>query len=315
MRWIVTIAVTAILIYLNNASWIRAIPNIELSLLAHRGVHQTYPKEDLGRDECTAIRIDTPQHEYLENTIESIQYAFSLGAEMVEIDIHPTTDSRFAVFHDWEIDCRTNGEGVTREHSLAYLQSLDIGYGYTHDGGKSFPFRGKGVGKMPSLTQVLDTFPTHRFLVNIKSNSPSEADLLSQFLDSRPNENLTRLLVYGGTKPTSRLLSLKPQLKGFTKASVKKCAIEYQLIAWSGYVPESCRDTLFPIPKDYAPYFWGWPRLLVSRMEKVNTEIILVDRTQGHMDGIDNPKEVQTLSKDFRGIIWIDKIERFGSSD
>jgi len=28
---------------------------------------------------------------------------------------------------------------------------LDIGYGDTADGGKSWPFRGKGVGMMPSL--------------------------------------------------------------------------------------------------------------------------------------------------------------------
>ena len=33
---------------------------------------------------------------------------------MIEIDVHPTTDGQFAVFHDWTLDCRTNGAGVTR---------------------------------------------------------------------------------------------------------------------------------------------------------------------------------------------------------
>ena len=38
-----------------------------------------------------------------------------------------------------------------REASMSYLRTLDIGYGHTADGGKTFPFRGKGVGLMPSL--------------------------------------------------------------------------------------------------------------------------------------------------------------------
>lgn len=313
MKGVVVLAFVVLSIYLNNASWIRDEPQGDLSLLAHRGVHQTYSKVDLSRDECTATRIDPPRHQFLENTIESIQRAFSLGAEIVEIDIHPTKDERFVVFHDWTIDCRTNGEGRTRSHSLAYLQSLDIGYGYTSDGGKSFPFRGKGIGKMPSLTEVLDSFPEEKFLVNIKSNSSYEADLIDQYLDKRTNEDLSRLWFYGGTKPTSRILSLRPELKGFTKGSVKKCAIEYELIGWTGYVPKSCRNTIIAIPEDYAPLFWGWPRLLVNRMDKVNTSIILVGRSDGHMDGIDDPKEIQILSTSYRGVIWTDKIEQVGS--
>jgi len=82
------------------------------------------------------------------------------------------------VFHDWMLDCRTESKGVTREHSLAALKKLDIGYGYTADGGKSFPFRGKGVGLMPSLDEVLETFPNRRFLINIKSNDASEGTSL-----------------------------------------------------------------------------------------------------------------------------------------
>ena len=33
--------------------------------------------------------------------------AFAAGADIVELDIHPTTDGQFAVFHDWTLDCRT----------------------------------------------------------------------------------------------------------------------------------------------------------------------------------------------------------------
>ncbi len=56
-----------------------------------------------------------PTHGYLENTIASMQASFEAGADIVELDVHPTTDGRFAVFHDWTLDCRTDGHGVTRE--------------------------------------------------------------------------------------------------------------------------------------------------------------------------------------------------------
>jgi glycerophosphoryl diester phosphodiesterase len=70
------------------------------TLLAHRGMAQTYHREDLERDTCTATRIYPPEHPYLENTIASMQAAFDAGADIVEFDIHPTTDGQFAVFHD-----------------------------------------------------------------------------------------------------------------------------------------------------------------------------------------------------------------------
>ena len=33
--------------------------------------------------------------------------AFAAGADIVEFDVHPTSDGQFAVFHDWTLDCRT----------------------------------------------------------------------------------------------------------------------------------------------------------------------------------------------------------------
>ena len=48
-----------------------------------------------------------------------MEAAFGAGADIVEFDVHPTTDGAFVVFHDWTVDCRTNGNGVTRSHTLA----------------------------------------------------------------------------------------------------------------------------------------------------------------------------------------------------
>jgi hypothetical protein len=45
------------------------------ALLAHRGVAQTFPPDGIENDTCTASRIRTPEHEFLENTIPSMQAA------------------------------------------------------------------------------------------------------------------------------------------------------------------------------------------------------------------------------------------------
>jgi glycerophosphoryl diester phosphodiesterase len=79
------------------------------------------------------------------------------GAGIVELDVHPTSDGQIAVFHDWTLECRTDGHGVTREHNLADLKQLDVGYGYTSDDGKTYPLRGTGVGLLPSLDECMLT--------------------------------------------------------------------------------------------------------------------------------------------------------------
>src|SRR5262245_11579724 len=127
--------------------------------------------------------------------------AFDAGADVVELDIHATTDGQFAIIHDWTLDCRTDGSGPTRQHTLAELQALDIGYGYTADGGKSYPFRGKGVGLMPSLDEVLAAFPGKRLLIDIKSNEPTDGAKLADRLARLPPEQLAKIMVYGGDRP------------------------------------------------------------------------------------------------------------------
>ena len=110
-RWIALTFVGAVAggIYLANASWLADAPDGVPGVLAHRGVHQTFSREGLTRDTCTATRIDPPTNPFLENTIPSMRASFAAGASAIEVDVHPTTDGEFAVFHDWTLDCRTNG--------------------------------------------------------------------------------------------------------------------------------------------------------------------------------------------------------------
>src|SRR5690606_6851428 len=130
-------------------SWLAPMQRGETRLIAHRGMHQNFDMAGLTSESCTATRIRDPIVPEIENTIPAMQAAFAAGADYVELDVHPTTDGKFAVFHDWTLDCRTEGSGETRSHAMAYLKTLDVGYGYTADDGRSFPLRGTGVGMIP----------------------------------------------------------------------------------------------------------------------------------------------------------------------
>ncbi|MDZ4741680.1 MAG: glycerophosphodiester phosphodiesterase family protein [Alphaproteobacteria bacterium] len=315
LRWVALAVGALFLLFLAlaglNASFWSAY-TAPTMLLAHRGLAQTYPREGLTSETCTATRIHAPEHPYLENTIASMRAAFALGAGIVEFDVHPTTDGAFAVFHDWTIDCRTQGKGVTREQAMAYLKTLDIGYGYTADGGKTHPFRGKGVGLMPTLDEVLATFPTRRFLIHIKSNDPAEANLLAARLKQLPPERVSGLIVYGGDRPIERLRRLMPAMRLMSKASLFQCGTRYIAYGWTGAIPDSCRNTIALIPANVVPFVWGWPNLFLECMASAGTPVFVTgpfDR-RNIATGIDDLAAARQFPFDFPGGIWTNRIDR-----
>ena len=308
--------------YVANASWLAPVPVGTPGVLAHRGVHQRFSSEGLKIDDCTAVRIEPPTNPYLENTIASMKASFAAGATALELDIHPTTDGEFAVFHDWTVECRTDGKGVTRDLSMAYLKTLDLGYGYTADGGKTFPFRGKGVGLMPTLHEVLTDFPGRRFLINIKSNDRHEADLLVAYLKARGHPTDRRLWVYAADRPIERLLELAPQAQLVSKKRGKNCTLGYLALGWSGYVPQVCHGSMIGVPVNLRWAYWGWPNRFLARMKSAGVEVMLTGpvgksiagssgSTSG-ATGFSRLAELDAVPAGFSGIILTDEIERIG---
>ncbi|MFS0861938.1 glycerophosphodiester phosphodiesterase family protein [Fredinandcohnia sp. 179-A 10B2 NHS] len=309
-RVLIAFAVLIIFIFLNNTSFFSKNSDTDNLLLAHRGVAQTFTMEGIEWDTCTAERIYEPEHGFPENTIPSIEAAFEAGADIVEFDIKRTKDNQFAVFHDGTLECRSNGSGEPSEYTMEELKHLDIGYGYTADGGKTYPFRGKGIGQMPSMDEVLSKFPNKNLLIHIKSSNPEDGKLLVEFLMKMPKEQLGFLTVYGDDEPIAVLQEKLPELRVMSIATLKSCLLPYIGIGWTGFVPSACDNTQLHIPEKFAPFFWGFPNKFVDRMEKANTRVILVAGDGGWSEGFDTEQDLERLPEDYRGGIWTNSIEK-----
>jgi len=300
-------------VFFNNTSFFIKPEPEKLLFLAHRGLAQTFSMTGITNDTDTSKRIFPPEHQYLENTIASMETAFKLGADIVELDIQMTRDDKFAVFHDATLGYRTNASGAVRDRSMSELKTLDIGYGYSADGGKTFPFRGKGIGAMPDLDDVFRAFPQKHLLLHIKSNNPAEGELLAKVLKGQPLERLDLLRIYGGDKPVKALKEKMPDLRVMSKETLMKALLEYIATGWTGYIPASCRGAWLHIPVKYAPILWGWPYKFMGRMKSVDTKIVLVAGDGKFSEGFDSVEDLKKIPENFSGYIWTNRIDKIVS--
>jgi glycerophosphoryl diester phosphodiesterase len=298
-------------VWFNNSSIVhRPQTDAKPRVLAHRGVHQTFSSEGVDDESCTATRVSAPRHPFLENTLASMRAAFDAGADVVELDVHLTPDGKFAVFHDWTLDCRTDGKGVTERTPIQILKTLDIGYGYTADGGVTFPFRGTGKGLMPELTEVFEAFPGRQFLVNYKSRRAEEGTALAALLAARPEFRVSVFGVYGGADPTRAAIASISGLRGYDRQSLLACMLRYAAVGWSGYVPQACRNTMLALPVNIARWMWGWPHRFVARMQSAGTEVILLGPWSGGATaGIDSHAQLDFVPEQFGGLVWTNRAE------
>jgi glycerophosphoryl diester phosphodiesterase len=118
------------------------------------------------------------------------------GADMLEIDVNLTIDGHLVVTHDDTVNRTTEStqartdtpSSMVRELTLSQVQALDAGYSFESDGtysdnepGATYPYRGIRTGavpppagytandfRIPTLREVLDTFPTTPINIEIK---------------------------------------------------------------------------------------------------------------------------------------------------
>lgn len=78
--------------------------------------------------------------EFPENTLSSFRSALDLGVDLIECDVHLSSEGELVVIHDHSLDRTTDGTGLVRDHTLEELRGLDAGAGE----------------RIPLLSEVLD---------------------------------------------------------------------------------------------------------------------------------------------------------------
>lgn len=306
---LLAIAAFIAFVVVNNCSAIPSNTDSRPSLLAHRGLAQTFDIESVKWDTNTASIIHKPEHPYIENTIPSMRAAFDYGADIVEFDIRVTKDKELAVFHDYNVDFRTEGKGAVSDYTLRELKTLDVGYGYTHDGGTSFPLRGTGVGLMPSMDEVLEAFPEKEFLIHIRDDGDEIGILLLEKFKQMSEEELQHISIYGNDDAIERIKREFPGMKALSKKIMTKAFIDYTLIGWSGIIPGSMKNIQIHMPNEYARFLWGWPHKFLERMDTVNTRFVLVTKKGSWSGGFDSAEDLKRVPKGYSGCIWTERID------
>ena len=110
-----------------------------------------------------------------EETIEAYDNALNVGADVLEMDVHSSSDGVIVLMHDDTVNRTTDGDGNINDMTFDELQNLDAGYNFTADDGDTYPYRGKGV-KIASLREIFEKYSDEYLLIEIKQGNPSIVD-------------------------------------------------------------------------------------------------------------------------------------------
>ena len=129
------------------------------------------------------------------NTLFAFKTAEDKGSDVLELDVHATSDGELVVIHDATVDRTTNGTGQVDSMTLEEIKELDAAHWFVPDCGTchdepddSYAYRGFATGevaiprslgkfepndfKIPTLREVLEEFPDEMINIEIKATAP-----------------------------------------------------------------------------------------------------------------------------------------------
>lgn len=308
-------AALAVTLSLMNASWIAPKPAGRLIVVAQRGIAQPL-KDGADPQACAAAQIRDPgQSLWIENSLPSLYKSTRIGADAVEVDARRTADGRIVLFRDETLDCRTDGTGRVADKTLAELKAIDIGHGYTADGGATFPMRGRGIAGMPTLEQALRELRGVPLIVRFRGSDPADADAaLAEFarVGAKIDEGHG---FYGDPRILQRLEQLAPQAWTFHADALGACLDAYRTTGWTSIVPDACEATTLGVPIGAGFTVWGWPYRFFARMQDAGSKVLMYRGVEdGEILGLEAAEQFDQVPRDFRGHLFVDDFGTVGSA-
>ncbi len=194
-------------------------------IIAHRGASGTAP----------------------ENTIVAFEKAIEAGADVLEMDVHATSDGHIVVMHDPALGRTTDGSGPISALTLKQVKKLDAGYKFTSDEGETFPFRGKKV-TVPTLREVAKRFRKVPFNIEVKENETGNEHAVAKLLKKLGHAEITLL----AAEQDVMMGRLRPAAPEFPTNFCGSEALEFFQRAnqddWDDYTPPG---NALQIPEEY----------------------------------------------------------------
>ena len=108
------------------------------------------------------------------STLPAFLKAHSLGADVLEFDVHMTIDGHLVAIHDPTVDRTTDGTGKVNDMTLAEIKELDAGYAFQDERGH-YPYRGKGI-TIPTVEEIFSETcePDMLYIIEIKHTNDPE---------------------------------------------------------------------------------------------------------------------------------------------
>ncbi len=200
---------------------------------------------------------------------------------------------------------------------MAELQRLDIGHGYSADGGKTHPLAGsprQHIGSLDEANQVLRHIP---MLYNLPGEDAQAGERLAAALKAsgRDVERVGDAFV-GKAGPIAAIRQAYPGAWAWTWEEAETCASDYTRIGWTGTVPESCKGGTMAIPIDRQWPFWGWPNRLSARMKEAGGRIIMTGPAPDGREpsGLNLPEQLGEVPGSFTGHLLLDDFWTVGTA-
>jgi glycerophosphoryl diester phosphodiesterase len=219
-----------------------------------------------------------------ENTLISFALGLESGAEILESDVHLTRDGIPVLLHDDLVDRTTDGRGRVAQLTLAELQALDAGHRFSPDGGRSHPFRGRGLC-VPTLEEALSAFPEARFNLELKEGVPGLVEACLERIAK--SDSAERSLLTAAEDALMRELRAQVARRGLP---VALGASTGEVVAFLRCALENQRPDPGPMALQVPADFAGRPLVTHEFVDFAHAHDLLV-----HVWTIDEPAEMRAL--------------------
>lgn len=170
-----------------------------------------------------------------ENTLPAFQAAWDEGIRYFELDIWATQDNHLVCHHD-QSALRTCGvDRNIADMTLATCQQLDAGHGFTAPD-RTHPFRRQNI-TIPTLAEVLTSFPEAMLTVEVKQQTPPAGVLLAKLIRDTNSDDRVLLAALDAQVLTALRQACPGQPSSFSFVEVEKFYERLERDALTGYQP------------------------------------------------------------------------------